>query len=461
MAYSDCTPNGNSFVQTPNLQRLANEGMSFDHAFLTTSSCSPSRASIITGKYPHQTDAEQLHWPLPAHNITFVERLRRHGYWTGQAGKWHFGNEIKDRFDLIMPSSTAGFVLGGAPKDPDSVPRDGSGGEDWVTLLNARDQDKPFFLWLAAIDPHRGYQENTIARPHLPSEVVLPSYIPDHEEVRKDFALYYDEISRMDMYIGRVLNELDKQNLSEQTLVVFISDNGRPFPREKTTLYDAGIRTPMFLRWPDRVQPKSRYQGLISSLDLAPTFLRLAQADVPPEMMGIDFSPLLIHNKRVEQTHVFAEDHWHDFEDYGRAIRTRDYKLIVNYYPDLPNTPPADALRSPTFSVMQEMHAHQKLTTQQARVFAAERPPMELYHVSKDPEELVNLAADPEYAPLRDSLRSILETIRSQSQDVVPSYRTPDEFTRDEGLPLPVRKRPRASKAEMEAARALEIPDLQ
>jgi len=118
MGAEDCGPFGNKKIQTPNFDRLAREGMRFDRAFLTCSSCSPSRSSIITGRYPHTTGAEQLHWPLPKEQVTFVELLKKAGYWTAAAGKWHLGNQVRDRFDVIHDVGTAGFQL---PTDPETT----------------------------------------------------------------------------------------------------------------------------------------------------------------------------------------------------------------------------------------------------------------------------------------------------------------------------------------------------
>ena len=210
--------------------------------FLTTSSCSPSRASIITGLYPHNTDAEQLHWPLPREKLTFVELLKESGYWTAQAGKWHLGEAAKDRFDIVKDGLTIGFDED-AEEQNDSE-RDGSGAEDWVSLLEERPRDAPFFLWLAAVDPHRIYEEGIIDNPHTVDDVIVPPYLPDTEDVRKDLALYYDEISRMDSYIGSIMDKLDEQEIAENTLVLFISDNGRPFLVTKQHCSMEGLKHP-------------------------------------------------------------------------------------------------------------------------------------------------------------------------------------------------------------------------
>lgn len=451
MAWDDCGAYGHPDIRTPNIDRLAKEGMRFTHAFLTTSSCSPSRSSIITGTYPHQTDAEQLHWPLPGDRITFVEQLKANGYWTAAAGKWHLGDAVRDRFDYIAAENTAGFVLqsGKADSEPVQTESDGSGCQQWLPTLQQRPADQPFFLWLAAVDPHRPYQDSTIAKPHTQADVILPPYIPDSESVRRDFALYYDEIHRMDNYIGQVLEELDRSGQAENTLVLFISDNGRAFPREKTTLYDGGIKTPWLVRWPKEIKAGTVTDALVSALDIGPTFLQLAGLDVSSNFLGKDFSPILGDTAAEINKYIYAEDHWHDFEDYGRAVRNQRYKLIHNYYPDLANTPPADALRSPTFQYMREQQASGDLNLVQQACFLAPRAEEELYDLQQDPYELDNKINDPDYADIAVELRQALNDFRARTRDSLPTRRTPDEFTRDTGQPLPVRKRPRPSKAEM------------
>ena len=261
LAWDDLGCTGNPGVRTPNLDRLAKGGMRFTNAYLTISSCSPSRASIITGTYPHQTDAEQLHWPLPADRLTFVELLKASGYWTAAAGKWHLGNAVKDRFDEIREADVSGFQLptgeaAKAGKIVQNVTGDArSGCDQWVPLLKTRPGDKPFFLWLAALDPHRDYDEGILKQPHKPGDVRLPPYVADTPKSRLDYALYYDEITRLDRFVGGVMAELKEQNVADNTFVLFISDNGRPFPRDKTTLYDSGIKTPFIVHWPERIAP--------------------------------------------------------------------------------------------------------------------------------------------------------------------------------------------------------------
>ncbi len=448
MNWNDCGAYGHPFIRTPNIDKLASEGMIFSNAFLTTSSCSPSRTSILTGKYPHNTDAEQLHWPLPEGHLTFIELLKESGYWTGMAGKYHLGEAVRDHFDVIMEVGTAGFQLGADGKQQKMV-GDGSGCESWIELFKSRPENIPFILWLAAVDPHRPYENDIIQNPHKKEDVIVPPYLPDIDEVREDLAMYYDEISRMDRYIGEVIKEVDHQGISDNTFILFISDNGRPFPRDKTTLYEGGIKTPWIVRWPNRVKPGSKNENLISSIDIAPTILNLAGIKPPEVFEGIDFTSMLLDSETSIRKEIYAEDHWHDFEDYTRAIRTKEFKYIKNYYPDLPNTPPADAFRSRTYQHMLKLKESNQLNVAQSKCFEIPRPEEELYDIINDPNELNNLAELPEYNQQLTEMKKLLEEYRSTTKDYLPENRTPDDFDRITGLPTIHRVRPRPSKAEM------------
>ena len=446
LAWDDSGAFGNPRVRTPNIDRLARDGMKFTHAFVTISSCSPSRASLITGRYPHNTDAEQLHWPLPATQTTFVEKLKAAGYWTAASGKWHLGPAIKDRFDVVDDPGEAGFQTD--PKTGKMLATDDSGAAGWIPVLQQRPKDKPFFVWFAALDPHRDYVENSIPNPHKPSDVIVPSHLPDANEVRKELALYYDEITRLDGNVGKVLAELERQGVADNTLILFISDNGRPFPGAKTTMYDSGIRTPLIARWPKLIRRGTVANGLVSSIDLAPTILELAKTPIPTTVQGKSLAPMLKNPNATIRDTIFAEKNWHDYEDRTRALRTERFKYIRNDYPDLAGTPSADAGRSPTMDAIRRLHKEGKLTSLQARIFLKPRPAEELYDLNADPNEVKNLADNPRYGKTLVELRKKLEAWGRETNDQMPGKRTPDEFDRETGQPLPGRKLPRAGKAQ-------------
>ncbi len=439
MNWDDAGAYGNPHIRTPNLDSMAANGMKFTNAFLTTSSCSPSRASLITGMYPHQTDAEQLHMPIPAAKITFIEKLRNDGYWTAQAGKWHMGDAIMDRFDFLA-SEKAFLDKATDGETPDLPASDGSGCHLWLPTLNHRPDNKPFFLWLAAVDPHRPYSEGIISRPHTTDEVIVPPYLPDTPDVRRDLALYYDEISRLDNYLGKIIAELESEGIEENTLILFISDNGRPFPRDKTTMYDGGIKTPFILQWPAVVKPGTISASMVSAVDIAPTFLKIAGIEPGDNFVGKDFSPILTDPDKEVREFIFAQAHWHDFERMYRAVRDKRYKYIRNFFPDLPNTPPADALRSLTFRSMLELKDKGKLNEAQMNVFVVPTPKEELYDTENDPYELHNLASDPAFNDVLESKRRILRGYMDAANDNIPETRTPDEYDRWTGEPFPNRK---------------------
>ncbi|QDT41474.1 Arylsulfatase [Gimesia alba] len=414
MAWDDCGAYGHPKIQTPNLNQLAVDGMKFNHAYLTCSSCSPSRSSIITGRYPHSTGAHQLHLPLPESQVTFVEQLKDAGYYTASAGKWHLGTPTKSKFDHVTTKLN-----------------------EWVSTLKQRPKDKPFFMWFAFTDPHRPYQRNIIERPHTNEDVIVPPYLPDTPEVRDDLALYYDEITRLDGVVGRVRDELKKQDVASNTVIVFLSDNGRPFPRCKTTVYDSGVRTPWIVTWPAQVKGGSVSDSLISSVDLAPTILELAGLPVGETFQGKSFKPLLQNPAATTRLHIFAEHNWHDFEDFGRAVRSSRFKYIRNFYPDLPGTPPADAVRSETYVKMRQLRDARKLNGDQQGCFLAPRPAEELYDLEADPHELHNLAGQKEFQKVQQELRAALDQWQEETHDRLPRMRRPDEFDRETGQQLP------------------------
>ena len=274
--------------------------------------------------------------------------------------------------------------------------------------------------------------------------------MPDTPEVREDYRLYYDEIGRLDQYVGKVVAELTKQKVTENTLILFISDNGRPFPGDKTTLYDGGIRTPWIVKWPATIKPGLRTTSLVSSVDIAPTISQLAGLESTETFEGTSFLPTLKNPATTTRQYVFAEDHWHDYEDHGRAVATQRWKLIHNTYSDLPNTPSADAGRSPTWTTIQRLKKENKLTPAQQRCLSNPRAEFELYDLRNDPFELTNLVGNEKHKAILTELKAALKKQFKDSNDYLPSKRTPDEFDRQTGAPdHSVRKRPRPSKKEM------------
>ena len=252
------------------------------------------------------------------------------------------------------------------------------------------------------------------------------------------------------------MQELAAQGAAENTVVLYISDNGRPFPRAKITLYDSGIRTPWIVRWPAGVKAGSVTSRLVSSVDIAPTFLELAGIPSSSLFQGRSFAKILSNPSAKIRDYVYAEKHWHDYDDQCRAVRSERFKYIRNFYPDLPATPSADGVRSPTYRRTLALRGEGKLTPAQQNIFLAPRPTEELYDCQTDPHEIVNLATDPKHASTLKKLRRALDSWQRDTNDSIPTKRTPDEFDRSTGLATPARIRPRPSKALMQARGIIE-----
>jgi len=335
---------GHPSLRTPNVDRLAASGMRFDNAYLTTSSCSPSRCSIITGRYPHNTGAPELHVQLPDSQIRFPELLREAGYYTVLSGKNHmFGNQDRS-FDRITDG-------GGPGKE-----------EGWVEHVQNRPKDKPFFFWFASSDAHRDWEINDDAPHYDPGDVVVPPYMVDTPITREDLAFYYHEVSRYDHYIGLVAAELERQGVLENTMIVVAADNGRPFPRAKSRLYDSGIKTPWVAHYPDVIETPSVSKSLVSVIDLSATCLELAGIQAPQAIQGQSFVPILKDPNAEVRQMVFSEHNWHVYKSHERMVRFGDYVYIKNNYPKKPNLAYESDTKFPAGMELWKAHAAGKTT---------------------------------------------------------------------------------------------------
>ncbi|MFW6223307.1 MAG: sulfatase [Spirochaetota bacterium] len=417
--WDDSSVYGNRRVRTPNIQRLADTGMTFSRAFVTSPQCSPSRASMLTGLYPHQTGAEDLHEPIPADVTILPDYLREAGYFTGSMLKQHIGRAASSRFDWYSAR------LGRFERFLD------------------RADSRPFFLWVGFMDPHRPYLRGTIARPHDAAEVRVPAHLADTPETRGEIALYYDEISRMDGWIGRFLDVLEERGLRENTIVLYVSDNGWPFPRAKGSLYDAGMRTPYIWSRPNVIEPGTHHGGIASTIDLAPTLLDAAGAEIPAEMEGESIMGLLRGDESGQgREAAFSQRNWHGTEDHIRAVRTERFKLIVNSYERQAFGLPPDIAQSDTWKSLLERREEGRLTPQQRLNFVHPRPPVEFYDLERDPHEYVNRAWDPEYAAEQHRLFLELDDWMARTNDYPPGPEPrPDATDRITGRPLEWRHR--------------------
>ena len=395
--WDDVGAYGNDAIRTPVIDAMAARGFLAERAFLTTPQCSPSRISLLSGRYAHDTRTEDLHVPAPQGLRLLPSYLAQAGYVSGLMQKSHLGPAGDAQFDWYE----------------DSV------GADAVGRFLDHAGDRPFFLWVGFRDPHRPYPATDLPVRHDPAAVRVPPALVDDAATRRDLADYYDEIARMDAAIGAALDQLDQRGLRQNTLAIYLSDNGRPFPRAKGTLYDDGVRTPFVASWPARIAPGTVYPGLVSLIDLAPTVLDLAGLDRAglagaEAMAGQSFAAAFTDPAVPGRDAVFAERNWHDADEHMRALRTDRYKVIVNAYAERPHGSTLDITTSPSWQSLFSGLRAGRLTPAQADLFRVPRPRVELYDVVEDPHELVNLAGLPAYA---DTLRTMLRALDAWSDD--------------------------------------------
>lgn len=406
---------GNAQVQTPNIDKLAANGLIFTNVYLTASSCSPSRNSIITGRYPHNTGAAELHTEPPLEMYSFPEVLRKHNYYSVQAGKFHMGEYAKRGFDVIYEKQD----------------ENGYGGEEkWLESVKERPRDKPFFMWFAAYDAHRTWGPNDFTGTHNPEKLTPPFYLVNGKGTRKDLADYYDEIRRFDHHIGVVVNELRAQEVLDNTLIIVMADNGRPFPHSKTRVNDRGMKTPFVVHWPGAIKKGAVCTSLVSAIDIAPTIMKLAGTETPDQFQGYSFDKLLTNPGEQFRNFVFAEHNWHDYEAHERMVRNKDFMYVLNSRPLLPQSGPADAVESPSYIDLEAAKDEGKLTAVQADVFVVPRPAEELYDYRRDPLQLLNIASVPEHEKDLSELRGVLEKWMKETGDNIPTDLTKDWYER-------------------------------
>lgn len=434
ISYDDLGCYGSFDSRTPNIDALAKEGLLFTHAYLTASSCSPSRSSIITGRYPHNNgDAAELHRAISWHIPAFPGMLRDAGYYTALAGKdhmtWHPAPEGET-------APTEPFV-----KKYGTKVKGNSGGHGfWLDAIDDCPADKPFFLWLASFDAHRAWDgdrewDDSLYGPmHDPKTLNLPPAFIDTPETRQDFASYLNEVTRFDYFVGKVVDRLKEQKLFEKTYLFVVADNGRPFPRAKTRLIDDGMKTYFIATGPAIQQPGTVSESLVSVIDIAPTILDLAGLEKAKTFQGRSLTPIYADPTASVRPYVFSEHNWHDYEAHGRSVRDGRWLYIENNRPELALQGPADSVGSPTFQdLLAAADSSEPLTPAQADVLLAPRPKVELYDMSGDPHQISNLAGDETYSSIQRSLSKALSKWTEETADSVPDEISHDGFDRRSG----------------------------
>ena len=379
------------------MDRLAATGVRFATSFCTAPQCSPSRASLHTGRYPHCTGVMGLAhppfgWRLDPREKHVAHLLGERGYTTTLVGMQHLierGSAHELGYSTVLPVAPA-------YEEADAA---------IACLRELVGQERPFYLEVGFEEPHRPYDFGG-AQPDASRGVGVPGYLPDIPESRQDLAAFQGAIRQMDAGVGRILAALDDLGIAQSTCVIFATDHGAAMPRSKCTLYDPGIEVGLLWRWPSggavggRVVPE-----MVSNVDVAPSLLEALGVAVPSNVQGQSFWPLLTggamdsavasgrgYRPRAE---IFAEKTFHTYYEPMRAIRTGRHKLIVNFEVSTSVDVPADVRESPMYPLL-------------VTSFGAVRPAVELYDLSSDPWEQQNLAGQLELTQTEADLRQRL-----------------------------------------------------
>ena len=391
---------GTPAVATPNIDRLASEGTRFANAYVTCPVCSPSRSALITGTYQTHFDAHNHRSnrdkPLREDMKLITDCFREAGYFTcnspgppkyDRRGKTDFNFDRKNPFDGI----------------------------DW----KERADGQPFYAQINIPDTHRVFKPDP-QRPINPDDVELPDYYPDHPLVRKDWARYLESIQILDRKVGGILQRLDNEGLTDNTIVFFMSDHGRAHIRCKQFLYDGGIHIPLIVRYPgnkENIEAGAASNKLVSGVDFMPTSLKLAGIDVPNYVQGQTF---LCEQATTRDAIFAARDRCDGTVDRIRCVRTQQYKLIRNYHPDLPYMQfnGYKKLQYPLWSLINVLAEKGELNDAQEHFRQKSRPAEELYDVQNDPYEVNNLANDEKQATILKDLRTKLDTWIEETGDM-------------------------------------------
>lgn len=418
---------GNRILKTPRLDRLAREGTRFLKAFVTTSSCSPSRAVMYSGLYSHTAGQWGLAGKSNIHSYNTVESvpaiLENNGYRTALIGKYHvlpdevypFGQHLRGGRNTAEIAQTA---------------------EEFFLA----DNGQPFFLVVCPSDPHRdvtgGFANNQdypglTAVTYDPASIRLPYFMADVLPVRQDVANYYQAISRLDQGIGMLLDKLEQSGFAQETLVIFTSDNGSSFPGAKVNLYDPGIRVPLIVKSPVQTQRGVIHRSMVSLLDIAPTILDWVGLSSPHLLPGKSILPALENERQQGWSSVYFSHMLHGINRpyFMRGIRTYRYKFIWNIMYHLPFTDAGDVQRSAMWRAI----IAKEVTTIGGRLIRdyIYRPRIEFYDLRMDPHEINNLVEDPAFSALVQQYMNLVMQMMEKTDDgfvldLVASYRDLD-----------------------------------
>ena len=420
-----CGCYGDSVARTPNIDRLASEGVLFENAYVTTSICSPSRASMFTGLFPQQHGLLGMApwgYRVLRGAPLLPNLLKKEGYRTGIIGKQHMTSMSPWHWDF---RKTATDEVGRAQA------RDSKAYAGRTREFLSQANGEPFFLSVNFIDPHTPHITHRMhglpEKLHTAADIKPISFMGDWNtpEARTSVAGYYNNVSRMDTGVGWVLDELEKAGHAENTIVVFVGDHGPGFHRAKQSCYEAGVKVPFIVRWPGHSVAGLRRKELVSTIDMLPTALHVAGVRIPDGLTGLPLVQLVEGKDAEWRTTILTEYHSNQCADFypRRAIRDERYKLILNLLYKRP-CPVSKYMEPYDWYIVPPYDKLKGTATYQAFQTFEHPPEVELYDLQQDPDEYTNLASDEAHQSIKERLLHQLEEWRLRTHDryLDPAY---------------------------------------
>ena len=409
MTYTDVGCFGNSDIRTPYIDRLAKQGMRLTRCYNSAPTCSPLRQSLFTGLYPVKNGAHPNHSQVRVGVRSLPQYLRPLGYRVGLAGKRH-----------EAPASAFPFEqLGGSHGDGGKTPYGADLPMDRAKAFLARDAEQPWCLVVASNQPHTPWNRGDSSS-YPPEKLTVPPYLVDTKELREGLSKYYAEISYMDQQVGQVLGILRELKQEENTLIIWLSEQGSQLPFGKWTCYDMGIHSAAVVRWPGKIRAGVESEALVSYVDIVPTFLEMAGGEPEAESLdGRSFLPVLLGQAQSHHESVFAINTtrgiYHGSEAYGiRAVTDGDWLFIRNLHPQA-KFQNMVTHRDPIFASWKTVDSDFARSRVERYV---KRTAVELYNLKNDPWCLENLAGSPRLAKRKRELsRSLSAWMKEQGDD--------------------------------------------
>lgn len=393
---------------TPNIDKLASQSLRFDKAHVVVGNCFPSRNVMFSGRYPHNSGVEGFYQVKPTDFPVLCDLMQQGGYYAAIRGKVSHSTPYQpyawDDDLTILPDGSKAHMKD-AKSYYDSVK---------TGIEKAESQEKPFFLNVNISDPHKPFwhpgDKHPTSRVYTADEVPVPGYLWDDPQVREELALYYSSVRRADDCVGEIIRALEESGKRENTIVMFLSDHGMPLPFSKTQLYHHSTKTPLIVNWPGVTSAGSIDDAhLVSAVDLLPTWLEMADLEAPDGLDGRSFVSLIKGQSQEGWDMVYKEYN----ENSGgqrapmRAVQTHQFLYLFNPWSDGVRKFKTATQGTATYRRMKEIAPENAEISARLNLFDF-REVEELYDIEKDPDCLVNLAANPEYKPQLQAMRGHL-----------------------------------------------------